>query len=255
MIAHEDWRMKKPWPLVALGIGAFLLFALVTLPASTVLSYFHPAGVTISGVSGTIWEGRAEAVRSGNTHVGSVEWDLNILPLFTGNLGADVKVTRSDGFAQASIAVSGARITLHEFNASLPLSALPPNVVRGGWTGTARLKLAQLAIENSWPVAATGTIEVADLVGPANRPAPLGGYKVVFPEGAATAQGLKGALSDTGGPLAVNGSVDIKKDRSYLVTGLIATRPGAPGDMSRTLEILGEPDAQGRRQFSIEGTM
>jgi general secretion pathway protein N len=247
--------MNKVWPLVALGVGAFLLLALVTLPAGTVLSYFHPPGVALSGVSGTIWKGRAEAVRSGSTHVGSVEWNLSILALFTGKLGADVKVTRSDGFAQASIAVSGARITLREFNASLPLSALPPNVVRGGWTGTARLRLAQLALENAWPVAATGTVEVADLVGPANRPASLGGYKVVFPEGAATAEGLKGALSDTGGPLAVNGSVDIKKDRSYLVSGLIATRPGAPGDMSRTLEILGEPDAQGRRQFSMEGTM
>jgi hypothetical protein len=53
----------------------------------------------------------------------------------------------------------------------------------------------------------------------------------------------------------VNGTIDLKKDRSYLVSGLIATRPDAPGDMARTLEILGEPDAQGRRQFSIEGSM
>src|SRR4030095_1739814 len=166
--------MKKVWPLVALGIAAFLLFALVTLPAATVLSYFHPPGVTLSGVSGTIWNGRAQAVRSGTTHVGSVEWDLDILALFTGKLGADVKVTRTDGFAQGSIALSAARVTLRGLNASLPLSALPPNLLRGGWTGTARLQLTQLALENAWPVAATGTIEVADLVGPATRPAALG---------------------------------------------------------------------------------
>jgi general secretion pathway protein N len=247
--------MKKVWPLVTLGIGAFLLLALITLPAGIVLSYFHPPGVTLSGVSGTIWNGRAQAVRTGTLHLGSVEWNLNILALFTGKLGADVKVTRSDGFAQASIAVSGARVTLRGLNASLPLSALPSNVVRGGWTGTTTLRLAQLALENSWPVAASGTIEVANLVGPANRPAALGGYKVVFADEAATAEGLKGALSDTGGPFAVNGTVDIKKDRSYLVSGLIATRPDAPRDMSRTLEILGAPDEQGRRQFAIEGSM
>ena len=52
--------MKKVWPLLALGIGAFALFALVTLPAATVLSFFHPPGVTLSGVSGTIWKGRAQ---------------------------------------------------------------------------------------------------------------------------------------------------------------------------------------------------
>jgi general secretion pathway protein N len=247
--------MKK---LVALGIGAFLILGLITLPASAVLSFFHPPGVTLAGISGSIWKGRAQAVRSGTTHVGSVEWALNILPLFTGKVGADVRVTRPDGFAQGSIAAApGGRITLRGFNASLPVSALPPNVVRGGWTGTLNVKLTEAVVDNAWPVAVTGTIEVADLVGPANRPAALGSYKVVFPaEGAGTADALTGALTDAGGgPLAVNGTVQLKKDRSYLLSGLIATRPGAPGDMTRTLEILGEPDAQGRREFTIEGTM
>ncbi len=249
--------MKKLWPLLALGIGAFLLLALFTLPAKAVLSFFQPPGVTLGGVSGTLWNGRAQAVRSGALHVGSVEWKLDILRLFTGKLGADVKITRTDGFAQGSIAAApGGRITLRGFNASLPVSALPPNVVRGGWTGTLNLKLGQLTLENSWPVAATGTVEVTDLVGPANRPAALGNYKVVFPaEGAGTADALTGALTDTGGPLAVNGTVQLNKNQSYLVSGLIATRPGAPSDMTRTLEILGEPDTEGRRQFAIEGSM
>src|SRR5262245_49235679 len=154
--------MKKPWPLVALGIGAFLLLALVTLPASAVLSFVHPPGITLAGVSGTIWSGRAQAVRSGNLHIGSVEWDLQVLALLTGKLGADVKVKRSDGFAQGSIVLSGARVTMRGLNASLPLSALPGNLVRG-WTGTANLKLTQFALENAWPVAATGTVEVTDL--------------------------------------------------------------------------------------------
>jgi general secretion pathway protein N len=247
--------MKQPWPLLALGVGAFLILALVTLPASVVLSFVHPANVTLSGISGTIWNGRAQAVRSGTMHLGSVDWGLNVLSLFTGKLGADVKVARTDGFAQGSVAAGAGGITLRKFNASLPIGALPPNIVRGGWTGTLNLKLAELALDNAWPVTLSGTIEIADLVGPANRPAALGGYKVVFPEGAAKSDTLTGTLTDTGGPLAVNGTVQLKKDRSYLVSGLIATRPSAPSDMARTLEILGEPDAQGRRQFSIEGTM
>lgn len=248
--------MKKLWPLLALGIGAFLVFALVTLPASVVLSFVHPANVTLTGVSGSIWKGRAQAVRSGTMHVGSVDWALDVLSLFTGKLGADVKITRADGFAQGFIAAgAGGRLTLRGFNASLPVGALPPSVVRGGWTGTLNLKLAQLALDKAWPATLTGTIEVMDLVGPANRPAALGSYKVVFPESAAGGDTLTGTLTDTRGPLAVNGTVQLKKDRSYLVSGLIATRPDAPSDMTRTLEILGEPDAQGRRQFSIEGTM
>jgi general secretion pathway protein N len=249
--------MKKVWPLVALGIGAFLLLALVTLPARVVLSYFHPPGVTLTGVSGSIWSGRAQAVRSGAMHIGSVEWKLALVPLFTGKLGADVKVTRTDGFIQASVAASPAgTVTLRDLDAQLPLGALPSNVAPGGWTGALRLKLAQLTLANGWPVAASGTVDVADLVGPANRPAALGSYKVVFPaEGAASGDSFSGALSDTGGPLAVNGTVQLSRNRSYLVNGMIATRPGAPSDMTRTLEILGPPDDQGRREFTLEGTM
>ena len=171
-----DEQMKKPWPLLALGIGTFLILALITLPASVALSFAHPAGVTFSGVSGTIWKGRVEAVRSGATHVGSIDWDLHILSLFARRLGADVKIKRTDGFAQGSLtAAPGGRLTLRKFSASLPVSALPPNIVRGGWTGALNIQLSELVLYNAWPVALNGTVVVADLVGPANRPAALGG--------------------------------------------------------------------------------
>lgn len=249
--------MKQLWPLVTLGIGAFLLLALVTLPAGVVLSFVHPPGLTLSGVSGTVWNGRAQAARTGALHVGSVEWKLDFLRLFTGSVGADLKVTRSDGFAQASVSSGpGAAVTLRGLNASLPMGALPPSLAPGGWTGTLTLKLTRLVLDNSWPVAAEGTVEVAQLVGPAQRPAALGNYKIVFPaQGGGAADTLTGALSDTGGPLAVNGTVQLMKNRTYLVNGMIATRPGAPSDMARALEILPPPDAQGRRPFTLEGSM
>ena len=248
--------MKKTWPLVALGVGAFLLLALVTLPASVVLSYFHPSGLTLGGVSGSIWKGRAQAVQAGSLHLGGVEWSLNALALFTGRLGADVRITRTDGFVQSSItaAPTGA-LNFRGLNASLPLGSLPPDIAPGGWTGTLNLKLPQLTLENGWPVAANGAVEIMDLVGPARRPVALGSYKIEFPAEAAQGDMLNGVLSDLGGPFAVNGSVQIKKDRSYLVQGMIATRPGAPGDMARSLEILGPADAQGRRPFTFEGSM
>jgi general secretion pathway protein N len=251
--------MKNIWSLIALGIGAFVLFALVTLPADIVTSRFKPAGITLTGVSGTLWNGRAQAVRgTGDAHLGSVEWKLNILSLFKGSLGADVKIARTDGFAQASITTGPAgRVSLQALNASLPIATLPQSIVPGGWSGMLSLKFQQLTIEKDWPVAATGTLEAVDLTGPANRPVDLGSYRIVFPaQGVPAADTLTGTLSDTGaGPLIVTGKVLLKKNRSYLIDGLIATRPGAPGDMTKTLEFLGEPDGQGRRPFTFEGTM
>ena len=45
----------------------------------------------------------------------------------------------------------------------------------------ANVRLAEVVLENGLPVAVTGTIDLMNLVGPANRPASLGSYRATFP--------------------------------------------------------------------------
>lgn len=247
--------MKQLWPLAALGIVAYLVFALVTLPASVLTSRLVPHGIVAAGVDGTVWNGRAQVLQAGNTHLGSVTWKLHAASLFLARLQADVRLTRVDGFAQTNLtAGTSGRIDLSQLTASLPLSALPPGATPGGWDGTIDLKLPELSVEQGWPTRIEGTIEIRDLTGPARRPANMGSYKVTFPA-AQTGKELAGALTDLGGPLQITGSLRLKPDRSYLIEGLVATRPDAPKAISDSLQYLGAPDAQGRRPFSLAGTM
>lgn len=249
--------MKRLWPLIALGVGAFVIFALVTLPAAVVLSWLTPAGINTGGVSGTIWNGRAQVLQVQGAHIGGVEWKLHVLPLFTAHLGADVKVTRIDGFATTQLSVSpGGTVRLKGLTGSLPLSALPPNAIPGGWTGTLNGKFTQLTLDDGWPTEVGGTLDVVDLHGPARNPSKAGSYRIVFDPAASNAEVLKGAISDAGdGPLQVAGTVELRPDRSYKLDALIGTRPDAPRNLVQALEFLGPPDEQGRRQFSTEGTM
>lgn len=249
--------MKRLWPLVALGVGAFVIFALATLPANIVLSRLESAGIHAGGVSGTIWNGRAQVLQLQGVNIGSVEWKLHALALFTAHANADVKVTRADGFAQTQLSASpGGTIRLQALAASLPLSALPASTLPGGWTGTLNGRIADLTLDNGWPTRVDGTLDVMDLTGPARRPANMGSYRVVFDPAASTAEVLRGAVTDAGdGPLQISGNVELKSDHSYVVDALVATRPNAPRDLVSSLEYLGPPDAQGRRQFSMAGTM
>lgn len=248
--------MKKLWPLVALGIGAYLVFAIVTLPASVVLSRFAPPSVRAAGVSGTLWKGSAQVLQVGSSNLGGVQWDMHVLSLFTARLTADFKLTRIDGFAQGVATVApGGRITLQDVSGSLPMSVLPPNVAPGGWAGTLNMRFARLVMENGWPVDAEGNIEVIDLTGPASKPTNLGSFAIKFPAGEAPPPDtLVGALTDLGGPLQITGTAQLKQDRSYVIEGMIATRPDAPPDIVNVLQFLGPPDAQGRRPFSLAGT-
>ena len=249
--------MKRLWPLVALGVGAFLIFAVVTLPASVVLSRLGSSGVYAGGVSGTIWSGRAQVLQVRGVNVGSVEWKLHPLPLLTAHANADVKVTRIDGFAQTQLSVGPTgTMNFKSLTASLPLSALPPNALPGGWAGTLNGRFQQLTLEQGWPTKVNGTLEVLDLYGPAGKPSKAGSYRIAFDPAASTAEALKGAISDAGdGPLQLNGTVQLKPDRSYVVETLVAARPDAPRNLVQALEFLGPPDAQGRRQFNTEGTL
>ena len=248
--------MKRIWPLVALGIFAYLLFAVVTLPASVVVPRVQPEGVTIAGLDGTIWRGSAQVLQVGGTHLGSIDWSLHVLPLFTMRASADVNLKRTDGFAKGAVSVGGQQVDLKDLTASIPIAALPPQVAPGGWTGSVNARLAELTLRDGWPVSANGTVDLVNLVGPARRPANLGSFQLKFPTETQEANTLAGTVNDVEGPIQIAGRIELKStDRSYLLDGLVATKPDAPADFTRTLEFLGPPDAQGRRQFSLSGTM
>ena len=247
--------MKRVWPLVALAVVAYLVFAIVTLPANVILDRLRP-GVDAAGVEGTAWNGSAQIIRVGGMNLGALTWKVHVLPLFALRAQADVKITRADGFAQGVVSASGRRVRLANFAATLPLAALPPQAIPGGWTGSLNARFAEFTLVEGWPTSATGNVDIADLTGPARRPAHLGSYSVKFPAPSSAPDTLTGSLNDTGGPIQIVGTIQLKAaDRSYLVEGQVATKPDAPPDLSRTLEYLGPPDAQGRRPFSLSGTL
>ncbi len=132
---------------------------------------------------------------------------------------------------------------------------LPANAIPGGWAGTLngrfqQLTLKRLADAGEWHVGSDGPER------PGAKAREGRQLSNSFDPAASTAEVLKGAISDAGdGPLQVNGTIQLKPDRSYAVEAMIAARPDAPRNLVQALEFLGPPDAQGRRQFNTEGTM
>jgi|HigsolmetaAR201D_1030396.scaffolds.fasta_scaffold00089_22 general secretion pathway protein N len=243
--------MKLRW-LIALGLIAYVVFAVATLPASVVLGRFRDAGVSAAGVEGTAWRGRAQLLTVQGVPVGRVEWNLHALALFALKLRADVNVRRTDGFLQATVEGGAQRVRFTDLTASLPLAALG-NAAPRGWNGTVNLKLRELVLENGWPTAAQGTVDLLQLVNTTQRGPFTGSYKITFPEGAVADGALRGTVADIDGPLQVAGTIELYPNRSYVVRGLTAPKPDAPPSLVSQLQMLGPPDAQGRRNFSWEG--
>ncbi len=249
--------MKLSWRLISFGFAAYLVFLVATLPAGTVLARMQSQGISASGVSGSIWNGRAMLLRVGNTVLGETSWQMKFLPLFTGRASADISIKRDAGSAHATISKGfGKRINITRLQGALPIAALGGLGLPGGWSGDVRLQIAQLELENSWPTQLVGDIEATNLVGPANQPTALGNYRVEFPDATNTANGITGTLTSSGeGPLDVKGTLRLLANRTYVIDAQVATRPSAPESIAKALQYLGPPDARGRRPLSMSGSL
>jgi len=249
--------MRSHTKLIITGACAFAIFLAATAPAS-LLFKFARNHVQAGAVSGTVWHGKATTLQAGIINLGDAEWSLHILPLFIGRLSADIKLVQQKGFAQGSVYVSfGGKIKLKNVSASLPFdSILGSGGLPGGWTGTAQIKLDELALTNNWPSFAKGSVDALNVTGPASEPANLGNYRVTFPSAESTTSSLVGDVQDLdGAALSISGKLILGTDRSYQLNSMVATRPNAPDSIAQGIQYLGEADAQGKRPFTVSGTM
>lgn len=78
---------------IVIGILLYVVFLIVLLPASLVVALAPlPQGISIGGVTGTLWQGEAATVQIKDRQLEQVKWDIHALKLLTGALAADVQI-------------------------------------------------------------------------------------------------------------------------------------------------------------------
>jgi hypothetical protein len=248
--------MARKGLLVAAGIAAFLIFLTALVPAR-LLTRVAPPGIAAAGLDGTIWSGRASSVRLQGRDLGAASWSCSPWRLLI--LEWSCRMAMQPVGGQLSVALSGAfdsdEIEARDLRGNLPITLLENVVTPAGWTGRLDLEVANAIIAGGLPQDAQGSIIVRNLKAPGSGGAMLGDFELTIGEGAVGSAGLTGRLNDLGGPLQVRGTIELKRDRSYLVSGEVAPGPGAGSAIFETLAILGPADGAGRRPFSLEGTL
>jgi len=247
--------MRRQKLLVAAGIAAFLVFLVALVPA-TLLTRWLPPGIAVAGLDGTIWSGSASGVNLQGRAIGAAAWSCRPWRLVFLEWSCRVHLQPAGG--ELSAAVSGGfddEIEARDLAGSAPIAFLEGIVVPTGWTGRLELDVARARITRGLPQDAEGRLFVRGLKAPGPGGATLGDFELVIGEGAVGTGTLVGRLSDQGGPLHVRGTLELKRDGSYFMSGEVAPGPGAGPAILDTLEFLGPPDTSGRRPFTIEGSL
>jgi hypothetical protein len=246
--------MRRILLISALALLAFVLIVLARFPAAWVAG-FLPAGYSCEALDGTLWNGTCSALTLRHQQLlGDLTWQVHPARLFLGRLAAHVELTQAADYANGDLEVSASgHVDAQNVHASVHLSpALVPQLP-GSLRGVVRADLARVQVKSGRLADLRGSIEAHDLAQTGDTRTELGNYALTF-NGAAGGAALVGELHDLGGPLDLKGSVRVTADPGFILDGTVAARPSASANLVRQLQMLGAPDAQGRRSFSIANT-
>jgi hypothetical protein len=259
--------VKRTRWLVALGVVALLVSAVATLPAVVARGPLRKAGIEASGFGGSVWSGNAAGLAWRGTALGDMKWNLQPGALLRGRLAGHAELTRPDASLATDFELSlfGQDLHLRDARFQLPLAvleALPLGLPRG-WRGQASGTLTELHLAQGWPQALRGTLDLDGLVAPPPRNAPVGSFHAEFPASnlreslsvPTDPANLTAAVRDKDGPFAVDAQLTLNRARNFALEGTVQPRGPVPPAMERSLQLLGPADADGRRQFSVGGSL
>ena len=238
--------LRRPWVgLAALGLGAYLIFLLVNLPAAWVgfaLERASGGALGLGEPGGTAWKGRgALAVRSGTAYarVAGIEWSCNPLSLFTGRLNVAVSGRDLDTHLRANVSLGAESVRLQDLDANVPAALLESASSAAAFAkpeGSLRVKSESLEIGKA-SVRGAASAEWID-AGLAGMQVPrLGDYRLQI-----TASGDRAdlRLSTLRGELRLTGEGEWRASRPRVVQ-LRGTAQTAPErkDLEPVLRMMG----------------
>ena len=241
--------------LVAAGIAAFLVCLVAMIPAGQ-LARRLPPGASLTGVGGTVWSGQARSLAIEGKSVGALSWTCSPWRLLALRWSCDVTLAPAGGEVSGRLAGDfRTELVARDLGGQLPIALFEGFAGPRGWSGNLELDVAEVQFVDRRPSSARGTLVLRQLRAPGPQGQLLGDFELVIGEGAVGGEALSGRLRDLGGPLHVRGAIQLKADGSYLLRGDASPGPGAGPAIFDALGFLGPPDRQGRRTFTIEGSL
>ena len=243
--------MRRALILAAAG---FVLVLIVRFPARWI-SPLLPHAVHCQQLDGSVWRGSCAGFSNGVTALGDLSWELHPLQLLRARLGLHLDLTNQADYMRGNVARGfGGAIHATDVSFDIPLNSALVSSLPAGAHARLSGRLARIEWSGKFLSDLEGELDVRDLVG--SQGTVLGSYQAIFgpKSGSADTDMPKGVVHDTGGPLALDASLQLNHDPGYVLEGRIAARASASPDIADMLKYFGSPDAAGRRPFSLMGT-
>jgi len=247
--------MRRGLFLVLVGLVAYAVFAASSLPARLAYDWVGDRlGVlSLYGVYGTLCQGGARSVSLQHKELGSVAWVCQPQALARGRFEYTLDLQRQAHRGTAYVAANW-NGTLAVRGRGVPMSMLIPLLGRVSLPlgGSVSADLDQIRIRDGQLTAGQGTIDWERAVLTFETPVELGTISVSLDS---DAEGVQGRLSDAGGPLGVDGTLQLRSGGVYQLSLALRVRDENNEDLLALVQTLGEPDRSGRVSIRLSGRL
>lgn len=237
--------------LILVAVLTTILALVVTFPARIAYHWVSSPLLAMSGISGSVWSGKAREFSTYGIYLRDVEWQIRPLQLLTGKFAFSMSATPVSGFFESDIAIGlDGTTTLTDLSAALPLQMAERAAKVPGLRGQASLQFERVQLVKGRAVAMNGTVAIADLVVPIVHRGSLGGYTAEF---FTQNNGVVASVEDTDGVIDLAGSLQIKPDGTYSFIGQVLTKSNTPDAIIQQMRFLGPANERGQRELRLEG--
>lgn len=237
---------------------AFLLFLSLRTPATlaTDLLARHMPAFSVQAAAGLATDGSAQGLRWRGVPIERLAWRWRPRALASGWLEFKLDVDDPDAKLVGNVAIDPQRrLRLRNTTGRLPLRALSAlaGQPRPPLQGIVEFDLRELRLNAAGrPQAADGRVALLGARATLGSPVHLGDFVVQL---TTEPTGIQGMIQDAGGPLALDGVLNLAPDGGYRFNGRAAIREAGDPSLRQAMGLLGPADSDGYWTLSFSGVL
>lgn len=245
---------------IIFGIICYLGFLLFTLPADLVYGYWKQSmgaevPVVLEGLEGSVWSGSATQANISGQPVEKLKWHFKPERLLLGNMELALDFSMQNGYGNGRVGYSlFGSLYANDVEAWLPMNLVLPLFNLGSLQpgGALAVNLSEVEIKNHTVATASGSLVWQDAEITILKPLSLGSLQVQLEP---SDEGVKGVITDTGGPLQAQGLLLLDRDGKYDFSAEIAVRDPQQRELANAIRSLGRQDATGKVKIQQSGDL
>lgn len=243
---------------IALGLGSYLLFLLLNLPAQQALGWANKGiarlPLAMAGASGTIWSGEADNASFAHTALGQLKWHFAPLSLLSGRIGYAIELKdggeQLSGTLQAGI---GGSYRLQDVRGLILADRVPQLMQQRQIRITGKIDMDQLDLgfSNGHLASAAGRIRWQD----ASVASPLT-LKVGDLQADLTTEEngrIQAQIKNLGGDTLIKAEAGLNSDGNFQFDGSIKPGSGTDPGLTNALQAIGRSKPDGSFQLKYTG--